>query len=155
MVKTTETETTKSAAEHLLLLMGIEAEADAEKTEDGILVNILTDQAPILIGRHGETLAAFQLVLAQILYKETGSSQRVLVDCGGWRAKQENALQRMAQDAAQKVVETQEPQRLYSLRADERRIVHMALADHPEVTTKSEGEGKDRHIVIEPRGKTP
>lgn len=144
------TQKVKKTAEDLLSQMGLEGTVDVTENEF-LLVNIQTEQAPILIGRHGETLSAFQVLLSQMTYSVEGEQKRIIVDCGGWRGKQEESLKNMALDAAQRVVETGSPQPLFNLRPDERRIVHMVLSDHPEVVTESEGEGRDRHLVIKPR----
>lgn len=142
----------KEAAEKLLEHLGIEGDVVVqEKDNETILVDVNTPQAPILIGRHGETLSAFQAMIAQILYRSNKEGKKIVVDCGGWRGKQEDILRNMAVDSAQRALETGKPQRLFNLRPDERRIIHMALADHPGVLTESEGEGKDRHVIVAPK----
>lgn len=145
---------TKGAAEKLLGHLGLNGKVAVRgKDEETVLVDIDTPHAPILIGRHGETLSAFQTILVQILYKPAEDNKRIIVDCGGWRGKQEDILRNVAIDAAQRVVETGEAQPIFNLRPDERRIIHTVLTDHPEVLTESEGEGKDRHIVVIPKKK--
>lgn len=144
----------KELAEKLLGYLGLTGKVDVqEKDEETVLVDIDTPDAPILIGRHGETLSAFQTILAQTLYNPDKENKKIIVDCGGWRGKQEDILRNMATSAAQRVVETGKPQPIFNLRPDERRIIHMVLTDHPDVLTESEGEGRDRHILIIPKKK--
>lgn len=151
MTKAGRVDLIKETAQALIEYLGIIGEIVAHKEEGSIRVDIKTEQAPILIGRHGETISAFQNILSQIAYKLTGESQRIIVDCAGWRAKQEEILKSLALDTAARVIQTGQPQHLFNLRSDERRIVHLALSDHPDVSAESQGEGKDRHIVVSPR----
>lgn len=155
MAKQDNSKAVKDAAEKLVSLMGISGEVSTKEEEEAnILVEITTEQAPILIGRHGETIAAFQTILNQIVYKLLGEGKRVLVDCGNWRTKQEGSLKTLAFSVAQRAIETGSPQSLFNLRSDERRLVHLALSEHPDVISESQGEGKERHIVIKPKEKT-
>lgn len=150
-----ELEIVKEEAEGLLSRLGLTGEVRVEEDaeQEAIKVYIDTPQASILIGRHGETLSSFQLILSQIVYSsiQKDGSRRILVDSGDWRSRQEESLKNLALDTAAKVAESGEPHPLYNLRAEERRIVHMVLTDHPDVVTESEGEGRDRHITIKPR----
>lgn len=155
MAKQDNSKAVKDAAGKLISLMGISGEVAAKEEEDAnILVKITTEQSPILIGRHGETIAALQTILSQIVYKLLGEGKRVLVDCGDWRTKQEESLKTLALSCAQRAKETGIPQSLFDLRSDERRLVHLALSEHPDVVSESQGEGRDRHIVIKPKEKT-
>lgn len=151
MRKTNSLDQIREAAQNLVGYIGTPGEVVVGEEGDNIHIDIKTEQAPIFIGRHGETISAFQNILSQIVYKLTGESQRIIVDCGGWRAKQEEILHSLARNIAERVVQTGEPQYLFNLRSDERRIVHLALSDHPDVVAESQGEGKDRHIVVSPR----
>lgn len=151
MTKTNNTGLVKEEAQKLLEYLGLAGEVAAEEKDEALFVGIDTPQAPILIGRRGQTLAAFQNILSQVIYKLTGGNQRIIVDCGSWRAKQEESLRNLALSTAEKVAQTNEPQYLFDLRPDERRIVHLTLADHPGVITESQGEGRERHIIIKPR----
>lgn len=151
MAKVNNTDLIKETTQTLVGHLGIAGEIVVGEEEGNIYVDIKTEQAPILIGRHGETISAFQNILSQIVYKLTGESQRIIVDSGAWRAKQKEMLKSLALDTAGRVAQTGQPQHLFNLRSDERRIVHLALSDHPDVLAESQGEGKDRHIVVSPR----
>ena len=73
---------------------------------------------------------------------------RVLVNVGDWRQKQEEQLTALATSAAERARETKEAQLLYNLNPSQRRVVHMALGNEKDLTTESQGEGKDRHLVV-------
>lgn len=144
----------KKNAEEMLRLMGLDGKVSIEenKESESLVVAIETENPGILIGRHGETMEAFQLILSQIIFKQTGQWHKIAVDTEGYRQKQADSLKNMAQDAAEKVKQTGSPQPLYDLTANQRRIVHTILADDPQVVTESEGEGRERHLVVKPRG---
>lgn len=137
----------------MLGVLGIKAEAQVSQDQENeaYLVEINSNEAGVLIGHHGETISAFQLLLGQIVNQKTGEWARILVNVGDWRQRREETLRALAQTLAAKTKETGEPQHIYDLTPAERRIVHIALAEDPEVTTESEGEGRDRHIVIKPK----
>ncbi len=145
----TKEEIIKGAAEELLQQMDIPAAVMVTPTEgDVYLVNVETEESGLLIGYHGETLASFQLILGQIVTKRVGEWVRIVVEVGDYRAKREEQLKLMAESYAEQVVATGQPIALPSMPPIERRIVHMALQDHPEVSTESEGEGNFRHLII-------
>lgn len=154
MVKADKNQIVQDQAQKLLDLLGIggQVEVQDDSENEAVAVNITTDETGILIGRHGETIAAFQLLLNQIVQKETGEWQRILVDTGDYRTKQEDVLKNMALSAAQKVKESGNPYSLYDLTPGQRRYVHTVLAEDPQLLTESEGEGRERHLVIKPRG---
>jgi spoIIIJ-associated protein len=144
--------------EELLKNLKIEGEVRVEEKEGVFQVQIETADPGILIGYHGETLASLQLILSLMFYKQSfssnkklGSWSRIVVNVGDWRQRREEALRQMALGAAEKVVATGEAITLPSLSSFERRIIHLALADHPSVETISEGEGAERKLIIKPR----
>jgi spoIIIJ-associated protein len=153
-MKKTE-EIIKKTAEELLQLLEIEKPTvELRKDEQGVFhVAIETTDSGILIGYHGENVYALQLILSLIVYKKTNQWQRLVLDIGDWRKKREEQLKRMALGAAQRVKFSQEPVIMPYLNSVERRIIHLALAENPDVTTRSEGESRERRLVIEPRKK--
>jgi spoIIIJ-associated protein len=153
-MKKTE-EIIKKTAEELLQLLEIEKPTvELRKDERGVFhVAIKTTDSGILIGYHGENVYALQLILSLIVYKKTNQWQRLVLDIGDWRKKREEQLKRMALGAAQRVKFSREPVIMPYLNSVERRIIHLALAENPDVTTRSEGESKERRLVIEPRKK--
>ena len=101
-----------------------------------------------LIGHHGRTLYAFQTLVRAIVARRLGAFVPLIVDINGYRAKRAEALRRLAMKKAEQVMATGRPVELEPMPAAERRVIHMALKDHPRVTTYSIGEGEERRVVI-------
>lgn len=143
----------KKTAEKMLKLLEIEKpKILLEKDEEGVFhLSIETEDSGILIGYHGENIYALQLILTLIIYKKTGAWQRVVVDVGDWKSKREEQLKRMALNAAQRVKFSQESVVMPHLNAAERRTIHLALAENPDVSTRSEGEDRERRLIVEPK----
>lgn len=116
-----------------------------------VAIEVSPEQSGILIGFHGETLASLQLIIAQVVYKRLGQWQRILVNIGDYREKRERSLKEMAENAAQRVKLTQKPVILPYLSSSERRLIHLSLADDPEIETFSEGMGRARRLTIHPK----
>lgn len=147
-----KTEVVEKLAKELIKHLEVKVKAEISEDKEGVVhVQLETDDPGILIGYHGETLAAFQQILGMMVYRKTNEWTRVLVNVGDYRERRKESLQRMALSAAQKVKFSGEEHALPSMTPAERRIVHLALADDPEVTTESEGEGYSRRVVIKPK----
>ena len=134
--------------------MGSKAKAEVsfDKENEAFMVEIKTEEeVGLLIGRHGETLKAIETAIAMMLKQKTGEWARVVVNVGDWRQKQEEYLNNLADQAAQRAKETKEPQPIYNLSAAQRRIIHMALSKNQDVTTESVGEGEERYLVVKPK----
>jgi len=130
----------------------LKVDLKVEKQDDDIFViQIQTGQPGILIGYHGQTLSAIQLLLGMMLFKKLNEWVRVLVNVGDYREKRKEMLENMAKAAAAKVKTSGQAHRLPPMPSIERRIVHLSLADDQQLETASEGEGRDRHIVIKPK----
>jgi spoIIIJ-associated protein len=146
-------EVAATALETILAHMGIQAEVVAADTPEDqpLLLNILPAGDYVLgtlIGRRGETLAALQLLVNLITYKQTGEHERIVVDVEGYRGRREENLRSMAERIAEQVHGTGRPVMLEAMPPNERRIVHMALADFSDLSTESTGEGDQRRVVI-------
>ena len=143
----------KEETKRLLALMKVKAEFEVNEDQENeaITVQLTTEEPGILIGFHGETLAAFQLILGLIANKKLEEWVRVLVNVNDYRQKREESLKAVALNAAQKVKFSNEAVVLTNLSPAERRIIHLALADHPDVESLSEGQGRERRLVIKPR----
>jgi len=141
----------QNTANELLALMSTSAKAEVSYDKEGqvFIVNINTkDETGLLIGKKGETLLAIQTVLGFLLKQKTGEWLRVLVNIGDYREKEENYLKELASSTANRAKETGEPQRLYNLKAWQRRVVHMSLSEDSAISTESEGEGEERCLVV-------
>ena len=130
----------------------VPATIEVSRQDSIFFVDIDSEDSSLLIGRHGVNLESLQFILAVRIKTLTGSDDfEIYVDVGNWRRKKDEKLKQMALDAAQRVATENEPQAIYNLTNSERRVVHVALADHPSVETISEGEGENRHIIVKPR----
>lgn len=135
----------------LLKRMGLD-DVRAEIAElNPLTLNIRGHDVADLIGRRGENLRALQFILSLMLNKQLHRHLRITIDVDGYRARREELLRNMASRFAYRVRATREPMQLEAMPPNERRIVHMALADDPDVMTESIGEGDARRVVIKPR----
>jgi spoIIIJ-associated protein len=139
--------------DYFLATMGVVAETYVrDDTEDGSLVfEIEGEDAGLLIGRRGETLQALQFLVRMVVSRQLGRKAFVLIDVEDYRQRRADMLQRLARRTAGRVASSGRSSALDPMPPGERRIVHMALASHPRVTTESEGEGNQRRVVILPR----
>ena len=141
----------------LLHMLKLEAQVSAHYGETdredrrNINVDIRGNDLSVLIGRRSETLAAFQYVAALIIGKETGQFVQLTVDVEGYRGRRERQLIQMAKRMAEQVAKSGRRQTLEPMPADERRIIHIALREHPDVTTESTGEEPYRKVMILPK----
>ncbi|TEU01918.1 KH domain-containing protein [Candidatus Woesebacteria bacterium] len=141
-------------ANELLSLMGTKAQVKAseDKKNEAVRIDIETEEETgLLIGRHGETIEAIQSILGMMLKKKTGDWVRIIVDVGGWREKQEERLRDLATQTAERAKETGEGQPLYNLSPAQRRVIHLTLADDPDIETESAGEDEERYLIIRPK----
>jgi len=130
----------------------VPATIEVSRQDSFFFVDIDSEDSSLLIGKHGVNLESLQFILAVRIKTLTGDDDfEIYVDVGNWRRRKEEKLKQMALDAAQRVETENEPQAIYNLTNSERRVVHVALADHPAVETISEGEGENRHIIVKPR----
>ena len=141
----------KKIAEELLKLMGSKATVvvSEDKENDAVVIDIETeDEAGLLIGNRGDTLNSFQSIIGMLFRQKTGDWQRILVNISDWRERQEERLVSLAHQTAERAKETSEPQTLYNLSASERRVVHLTLSQDELIETESQGEGKERYLVV-------
>lgn len=123
-----------------------------EVSEDGgfFHITIKTEEAPTIIGRHGETIRALQKILEVILYRKVGESVRVLINVNDYREKQKERLEVLASEYADKVTDTRQMEKISYLSSFERRIIHQYVtSNYPDLISYSVGEGKDRQLVID------
>ncbi len=127
---------------------------DEEETAAPITFNVTGDDLGILIGRRGLTLACLQYIVRLIVGHQTETWVPITIDVEGYKQRRYEALQTLALRMAEQVVLRGVPFTLEPMPAYERRIIHITLADHPDVTTESIGQGESRKVVIHP-GKQP
>ena len=145
-------DTIKQLATEFLQKLSVNAPVTVvEDVENTFKVQIETEEGGLLIGYHGETLNSLQLLLGSMVYKQLGEWMHIVVHVGDYREKREESIKALALRVAQEVVETKLPVPMPYLSSFERRIVHLTLADHPDVVSESEGEGRDRRVVVKPK----
>ena len=128
-----------------------EGETEEEAEEEPLTLNIRSDDGQtlsLLIGRRGETLAALQLLVNLIVNKQTGVREHIIVDAEGYRERRERNLRSMAARVADQVRRSGAPVMLEAMPPNERRIIHMALAETVDISTESTGEGDQRRVVV-------
>ena len=154
-------ETARDVLQTLLSLMEVSASVtpspelsveDGEGATASISLNVEGDDLGILIGRRGQTLSCIQYIVRIIVGHQTKEWLPITVDVEGYKRRRYEGLRALARRIAEQVKVSRAPFTLESMPAYERRIVHLTLADNPDVTTESSGEGEARRVVIQPRG---
>lgn len=134
----------------LLLRMGIKnPSAKTEMLSDRLLIDLSGDNIGAAIGKHGETLDSVQYILSLYANKGREDFLRVTADMASYRKKREEALRELAGRVAMDVIGRKGKYTLEPMRSSERRIIHAALQDNPEVSTYSVGEEPRRRVVVE------
>jgi len=155
-------EAAKGVLETLLSLMGItalvalctEPFVEGEESATTPITLDIKDSAPgILIGRRGQTLSCLQYIVRLIITHQRQAWAPIIIDVGGYKQRRYEALQSLAWRMAEQVKVGGVPFTLEPMPAYERRIIHLALADQPDITTQSVGEGEARKVVILPEEK--
>lgn len=145
-------ELVKDLSSQLLEKLGFQAEITVkeDKENEAVKVKLEVDEPGHLIGFHGKTLSAMQLILGLMLFNQLGEWQRVLIDINGYRQEQKERLEKIAMNAAQKAKMSGQPVALSPMTPFERRIIHITLSEDPAVETESTGESPRRYVVISP-----
>ena len=143
----------KETLEKVLATLGFPAIIEEHKLEEGLLLEVKTEDAGRLIGRQGQTLADLQYITNRLLFQQDATAPKVMVDVGGYREQAREALVKKAKNAAEKVRRWGDTVELEPLSAFDRRVVHQALKDDPDVETHSvEVEGSEKKaILLRPR----
>lgn len=142
----------KEIMEKLLFLLKIPATVNVEGKEP-VSVNITDgkEDLGILIGRKGRTLASLQYLVSLMVSRKIKARPRLNIDIAGYKKRHEEELRRLALKIAELVKRTGRSITLEAMPPHERRIIHLALRDDPEVITRSSGEGEERRVTISPR----
>lgn len=139
----------KATLETLLQTLGFDATVDEHRMEEGILLDVKTEDSGRLIGRQGQTLSDLQYITNRLLFQQDPAMPKVMVDVSGYRAQAREALVKKAKEAAEKVRRWGDVVELEPLSAFDRRIVHQALKDDPSIETHSvEVEGTDKKAIL-------
>lgn len=128
--------------------LGIDAKLEMNIRDEQINIKMYSDKNSILIGKNGQTLQAIQTVLRQIVHNEIEIYPYILLDVENYKEKKISNLERNAKKIAKEVQKTKIDVSLENMNSYERRIVHNALANFKNISSSSEGEEPNRHIVI-------
>ena len=146
-------EEAKGVLEELLRLMEVSGTVEIATGGETARLNVRGSDLGVLIGRRGEKLASLQHIVNLIVAKKEGEYHRIAVDVENYRGRREEQLRDVADRAAKRVLQTGKIIQLEPMPAIERRIVHMALVENPQVRTQSVGVEPNRRIVILPATK--
>jgi len=146
----------KAIVDNFLTAMGVDAVSTISKPPDDSpntqLIEITGDDSGLLIGRRGETLRSLQFMMNLLLNRKPDQVDgRVMLDVEQYRHRRTQVLRGLALRIADRVTRSGRSFTLEPMNPSERRAIHVALADHPKVTTQSLGEGEDRKVTITPR----
>jgi spoIIIJ-associated protein len=142
----------KKYLEDLLSFFGLNTDVSASADEDVIELSVpSTYLNGFLIGQRGETLRSLQFLISTTLRQQEAELTRVNVDIADYKRQHNDRLKRQAEEWAREVLETGEPKHLRPMNPAERRVVHKVIGDYSELTTESQGEGQQRHVVLSKR----
>lgn len=139
----------KEIVEKILGTLGFPATVEEQHIAGDLMLDIKTEESGRLIGRQGQTLADLQYLVNRILFQQDQNAPKVMLDVGGYRSQARDMLIKKAKDAAEKVRRWGDAVELEPLNAFDRRLVHQALKDDPDIETHSvEVDGTDKKALI-------
>jgi len=128
----------------------LDLSASLEETEDGITVQIRGSDIALLLGHNAELLDALEYLGNRLVARVAGEETRIVFDSGSYRAQRERELRLMAEKAAERVRSSRIPFSFDPMNPNERRIIHLTLAEDATVKTESQGNGENRKVTIYP-----
>jgi spoIIIJ-associated protein len=138
--------------ERVVATLGLDARVDVVEAGEEVVATVTGGDLGVLIGRHGQMIDALQYLANAIAHRSAGDvRRRIVVDAAGYRARRSATLESLARRSAEQASATGRRVELEPMSAVERRLVHEALKDDPEVTTASEGVEPSRYVVVLPR----
>ena len=136
--------------ERIVEELGLEASVSVEEAEDEIRADVDGEDVGLLIGRHGQTIDAVQLICYRAAFRGRPERKRVVVDAAGYRDRRRESIERQADRAAERAMKTGKEIELEPMTPTERRVVHQHLKERPGVETFSEGEEPERCVIVAP-----
>lgn len=136
----------------ILGLMGMECQVEFEENPESVSLNVSGGDYEMIVGRDGEVLAALQFIVNKIVNRFPDDRKLVILDAEGFRGRREQTLGKLARRLGDKAVATGRVIRLSPMTAQDRRLMHLALRDNRKVSTRSEGVGDFRRLLIIPAG---
>lgn len=141
-----------AAIGEILKRLGVEATVEEYEGDEGeIILDIVGDDLGLLIGRHGRTLDALQILVSAITNRRLDQRYPLVVDVSGYRHRRRIKLEEIARRAADRASRQHRPIELRPMTSFERRVIHMALRDDRRVSTVSEGDDPRRMVVVHPK----
>ena len=140
----------RTVLERIVTDLELDGEVSVEEDDDEIRGSVDGEDVGLLIGRHGQTIDAVQLICYRIAFQGRLEGKRVTVDAAGYRVRQNEALRRNADVAAEDAIRDGRAIELESMGSNERRVVHEHLRERPEIETYSEGDEPNRYVVVAP-----
>ncbi len=140
----------KDFLKELINNLGLDVSFEIQNKDDRTVIKMYSDNNNILIGHNGNTLRALETIVRQKVQIDTGVHFVVALDVENYKDKKVSRIERLAKQTAREVAKTKVAVKLENMNAYERRIVHNVLTNFKGVTTKSEGEEPNRHVVISP-----
>src|SRR5690348_15524090 len=131
--------------------MGLSLALEVEEGPDGTRINLDGEDGGILVRRGGEGLQALQHLVATAFRRQLGDDNRIVVDCNHYRRDKDAELKQMAHFVAEKAKSSGSPQEMGPLNPYERRIVHLAIAEDPSVSSESIGDAFMKTVIISSR----
>jgi spoIIIJ-associated protein len=139
----------KAILEKILATIGFAATVEEQTLDGDVTLDVKTDEAGRLIGRQGQTLADLQYLVNRISFQQDQTAPKIMLDVGGYRSQAREALVKKAKEAAEKVRRWGDAVELEPMGSYDRRIVHHALRDDPDVETYSvEVDGTEKKALI-------
>ncbi len=139
----------KKYLEDILSFFGLNTDVTAGSDDEVIELSVpSTHLNGFLIGQRGDTLRSLQFLVSTTLRNKQAELHRVNIDIAGYKKQRAERLAKRAEEWVQKVLETGEEYSVQPMNAADRRVVHQVITEHPQLETASEGEGRDRHVVI-------
>jgi spoIIIJ-associated protein len=137
-----------SFVQRVVNAMGMALTVRIEETPEATRINLEGEDGGVLIRRGGEGLQALQHIVATAFRRQLGDDQRIVIDCNGFRRDKDAELRQMAKFNAEKARSMGMPQEMGPLNPYERRIVHLAIAEDPSVTSESIGDAFMKTVII-------
>lgn len=139
----------------LLEHIGIRANVEATLSEESLNFVITGDREGVLIGKRGRTLESLQFLFNRMVNKRFREGVKVYIDVNGYKAKRTDSLRKMVGRLGERVKRTEKPLTIGPFNPHDRRVIHLAIKEDPDLEAESLGEGEMKRIRITPKSKTP
>jgi spoIIIJ-associated protein len=143
-------ERVREILERVVRALDVDAEVEVEEDAEQIVGRVDGDDVGLLIGRRGQTIDAVQLLCYRAAFRGVHERKRVVVDAAGYRVRRQEAVERQANRAAERALDTGKEIELEPMTPSERRVVHQHLKDRAGIETFSEGDEPERCVIVAP-----